>query len=310
MRKLKITMTFNLSKLQLEESRNEVVIYDQTSDIAAYKQFFISLKLRGLSDRSIQLYMYNIDKFNRFISKPFKKITANDIRSYIAHRTLVDKIANSTLDHERGVVVRFFSWLYEEEYITTNPSKRIEKIKVEKRLLESFTVAEVEFLRDSCRGLKQKMVLEMLLSTACRVSELVTLRMENYDRSGGTISVIGKGNKERIVFIHARAKIYIDAYLEKFPHDHGPIICGGDGIGSEMSTSGIQKMIKTIAGRAGVKEAYPHKFRRTTATDASHRGMALNDVRDLLGHSSAETTLLYIDSSKNDLKAKHAQFVG
>lgn len=303
-------MTFNLSKLQLEESRNEVIIYDQTSDIAAYKQFFISLKLRGLSDRSIQLYMYNIDKFNRFIAKPFKEVTPNDIRSYIAHRTLVDKVANSTLDHERGVVVRFFSWLFDEEYITTNPGKRIEKIKVEKRLLESFTVAEVEHLRDSCRGLKQKMVLEMLLSTACRVSELVTLRMENYDRAGGTISVIGKGNKERIVFIHARAKIYIDAYLEKFPHDYGPIICGGNGIGSKMSTSGIQKMIKTIAGRAGVKEAYPHKFRRTTATDASHRGMALNDVRDLLGHSSAETTLLYIDSSKNDLKAKHAQFVG
>lgn len=306
---MKITMTFNLSKLQVEESRNEVIIYDQTSDIAAYKQFFISLKLRGLSDRSIQLYMYNIDKFNRFIAKPFKEISAIDIRTYIAHRTLVDAIANSTLDHERGVIVRFFSWLFEEEYITTNPGKRIEKIKVEKRLLESFTAAEVELMRDACSGIKQKMVLEMLLSTACRVAELVTLRMENYDREGGQVSVIGKGNKERIVFIHARAKIYIDAYLKKFPHNRGPIICGGGGIGSAMSTSGIQKMVKIIAGRAGVTEAYPHKFRRTTATDASNRGMLLQDVRELLGHSSAETTLLYIDSSKSDLKAKHNKYV-
>lgn len=309
LRKLKINMTFNLSKLQLEESRNEVIIYDQTSDIAAYKQFFISLKLRGLSERSIQLYMYNIDKFNRFVARPFNDITANDIRTYIAHRTLVDQIANSTLDHERGVIVRFFKWLYEEEFITTDPGKRIEKIKVEKRLPESFTPAEVEHMRNACNGVKQKMVLEMLLSTACRVAEIVTLRMENYDRVGGKISVVGKGNKERIVFVHARAKIFIDAYLEEYPHEVGPIICGGGGIGSEMSTSGIQKMIKKIAGRAGVKEAHPHKFRRTTATDASNRGMLLQDVRDLLGHSSSETTLLYIDSSKNNLKAKHEQFV-
>ncbi|MEO1772961.1 tyrosine-type recombinase/integrase [Candidatus Enterococcus ferrettii] len=302
-------MTFNLSKLQLEESRNEVIIYDETSDIAAYKQFFISLKLRGLSDRSIQLYMYNIDKFNRFIAKPFKEISTGDIRTYIAHRTLIDKIANSTLDHERGVITRFFKWLYEEDFIDSDPGKRVEKIKVKKRLLESFTQQEVELLRAACDDVKKMMVLELLLSTACRVAELVTLKMENYDVDGGKISVIGKGNKERIVFIHSRAKMFIDAYLEKFPHKFGPIICGGDGIGSQMSTSGIQKMIKTIARKAGVEKAYPHKFRRTTATDASNHGMKLIDIKELLGHSSAETTLLYIDSSKNDLKAKHEKYV-
>lgn len=302
-------MTFHLSKLQLQESRNEVIIYDETSDIAAYKQFFISLKLRGLSERSIQLYMYNIDKFNRFVAKPFKEISANDIRTYIAHRTLIDKIANSTLDHERGVIVRFFKWLYEEEFIVSDPGKRIEKIKVPKRLKESFSPAEVELLRMACNSIKQKMVLEMLLSTACRVAELVTLRMENYDRAAGEISVIGKGDKERVVFIHARAKIFIDAYLAEFPHDQGPIIVGGKGIGSEMSTSGIQKMVKGISRRAGVDKAHPHKFRRTTATDASNRGMELNDVRELLGHSSTDTTLLYIDSSKNDMKSKHDKYV-
>lgn len=217
LRKLKVIMTFHLSKLQLQELRNEVIIYDETSDIAAYKQFFISLKLRGLSDRSIQLYMYNIDKFNRFIAKPFKEISANDIRTYIAHRTLVDKIANSTLDHERGVIVRFFKWLYEEEFIISDPGKRIEKIKVPQRLKESFSPAEVELLRMACTSIKQKMVLEMLLSTACRVAELVTLRMENYNQATGEISVIGKGDKERVVFIHARAKIFIDAYLTEFP---------------------------------------------------------------------------------------------
>lgn len=309
LRKLKITMTFNLSKLQLEESRNEVIIYDQTSDIAAYKQFFISLKLRGLSDRSIQLYMYNIDKFNRFVAKPFSEVSAQDIRGYIAHRTLIDQICNSTLDHERGVITRFFKWLFEEDYILRDPGRRIEKIKVAKRLKKAFSQEEIDSLRKSCNGIKERMVIELLLSTACRVSELVSLSLDNYDRLLGEITVIGKGNKERVVYVNERAKIHVDAYLRLIPHDSGPIISGKDGPGSMMTTSGIQKMIKRIAAAAGVSNAHPHRFRRTAATDANSNGMELNDVRLFLGHSSAETTVLYLDPTKNNLKEKHEMYV-
>lgn len=260
LRKLKITMTFNLSKLHVEESRNEVIIYDETSDIAAYKAFFVSQKLRGLSDRSIQLYMYNIDKFNRFVHKPFKDVSAHDIRGYIAHRTLVDKIATSTLDHERGVITRFFKWLYEEEYIAKDPGRRIEKIKVAKRLKKAFTIEETSRLRLACRTVKERMVIELLLCTACRVSELVSLSLEKYDRVAGKIDVIGKGNKERVVFINDNAKPFVDAYLKMNPHEQGPIICGKYGPG--MTTSGIQKMIKKIAVVANVSDAHPHRFRR------------------------------------------------
>lgn len=309
LRKLKITMTFNLSKLCLEESHNEVVVYDESSDIAAYKAFFVSLKLRGLSDRSIELYMYNIDKFNRFVHRPFKDVSAQDIRGFIAHRTLVDKISTSTLDHERGVITRFFRWLYEEEYISKDPGRRIEKIKVAKRLKRAFTHDEVSLLRKACVNIKERMVIELLLSTACRVTELVSLSLENYDRSAGEVSVIGKGNKERIVYVNKRARIFVDAYLEKIPHSAGPIICGKNGPGAMMTTSGIQKMIKKIAKAAGVEGAHPHRFRRTAATDANSNGMELNDVRLFLGHSSAETTVLYLDPSKNNLKEKHEMYV-
>lgn len=196
LRKLKINMTFNLSKLQLEESRNEVIIYDQTSDIAAYKQFFISLKLRGLSERSIQLYMYNIDKFNRFVRKPFADVSAQDIRGYIAHRTLVDTVANSTLDHERGVITRFFKWLYEEDFISRDPGRRIERIKIEKRLKKAFSNEELVSIRKACTSIKETMVIELLLSTACRVSELVSLSLDNYNRSLGKSQSYEKETKK------------------------------------------------------------------------------------------------------------------
>lgn len=103
--------------------------------------------------------------------------------------------------------------------------------------------------------------------------------------------------------------MYVDAYLKIVPHTKGPIICGKNGAGTMMSTSGIQKMIKKIAATAGVKGAHPHRFRRTAATDANSNGMELNDVRLFLGHASAETTVLYLDPTKNNLKQKHEMYV-
>lgn len=309
LKQLKVVLTITFAKLCIEESKNELVIYDETSDIAAYKNYFISLKLRNLSDGTIELAMRTIDKFLRTVKKPYKEITTWDIKSYIANRSMVDHISSATLDRERGAICRFFKWLYEEDYLPKDIGKKVEKIKVEKRLKKAFTPIEVELMRNACVKPKEKAVLEMLLSTGCRVSELVSLRMENYDVTRGQIPVIGKGNKERLVFINPKAKVAIDNYLEVKPHMFGPIICGLKGPGTAMSTSGIQKMIKEIAKRANVAHAHPHKFRRTAATFALRQGMPINDVRIFLGHADLDTTKEYIDVTGIDFKQIHDKYV-
>lgn len=134
LRKLKIVLTINLEKLRLEEECRDVIIYDETSDIAAYKQYFVSMKLRGLSPGTINLAMRTIDKFNRWVRVSFNDVTTNDIRLYIANREMNDHLSSATLDRERGAICRFFKWLFEEEYISRDPGRRVEKIKVEKRL--------------------------------------------------------------------------------------------------------------------------------------------------------------------------------
>ena len=164
-------------------------------------------------------------------------------------------------------------------------------------------------MRNACIKPKQRVTLELLLSTGCRVTELTQLMMENYDQVHGSITVIGKGDKERVVFVNARSKVAIDNYLLLKPHNQGPIICGLKGPGTAMSANGIQKMIKEIAGRACVTKAHPHKFRRTSATLALKRGMSLNDVRRFLGHTSVDTTLQYIDTTGSDLKLEHEKYV-
>lgn len=309
LRKLKIVLTINLEKLRLEEECRDVIIYDETSDIAAYKQYFVSMKLRGLSPGTINLAMRTIDKFNRWVRVSFNDVTTNDIRLYIANREMNDHLSSATLDRERGAICRFFKWLFEEEYISRDPGRRVEKIKVEKRLKKAFTPVEVELMRNACRKPKEKATFELLLSTGCRVTELTMLTMENYDQQRGTITVIGKGNKERVVFVNARAKVAIDNYLVIKPHSEGPILCGLHGVGTAMTSNGIQKMVKEIGKRAGVTHVHPHKFRRTAATLALKRGMSLNDVRRFLGHTDVDTTLQYIDTSGSDLKLEHEKYV-
>ena len=309
LRKLKIVLTINLEKLRLEEECRDVIIYDETSDIAAYKQYFVSMKLRGLSPGTINLAMRTIDKFNRWVRVSFNDVTTNDIRLYIANREMNDHLSSATLDRERGAICRFFKWLFEEEYISRDPGRRVEKIKVEKRLKKAFTPVEVELMRNACRKPKEKATFELLLSTGCRVTELTMLTTENYDQQRGTITVIGKGNKERVVFVNARAKVAIDNYLVIKPHSEGPILCGLHGVGTAMTSNGIQKMIKEIGKRAGVTHVHPHKFRRTAATLALKRGMSLNDVRRFLGHTDVDTTLQYIDTSGSDLKLEHEKYV-
>ena len=285
------------------------MIYDETSDIAAYKQYFVSMRLRGLAPGTIDLAMRTIDRFMRHVKKQYADITTQDIRLYIAHREMVDHLSSATLDRERGAICRFFKWLFEEEYISRDPGKRVEKIKVEKRLKKAFTPIEIELMRNACLKPKEKAVYELLLSTGCRVTELTLLAMENYDQQQGTITVVGKGNKERVVFVSARAKVAIDNYLKNKPHFVGPILCGLHGPGTATTANGIQKMVKVIADRARVAHAHPHKFRRTAATLALKRGMSLNDVRRFLGHTDVDTTLQYIDTSGSDLKLEHEKYV-
>lgn len=309
LKQLKQILTINLAKFCIEEAKNEVVIYDETSDIAAYKQYFISLKLRNLADGTIELAMRTIDKFMRTVNKPYKDITTWDIKTYMANRTMVDKISSATLNREIGAICRYFRWLYDQEYLPKDIGKNIEQVKVEKRLKHAFTPTEVELMRNACRKPKERAVIEILMSTGCRVSELVSLKLENYDRTRGEVTVIGKGNKERAVYFNAKAKVAVDNYLKVKPHENGPILCGLRGPGTAMTVNGIQKMIKEIAKRANVTNAHPHRFRRTAATFAINQDMEINDVRIFLGHEDIKTTQHYIDNSGRDFKTIHDKYI-
>lgn len=308
LRRLKDVLTIECSKYLITEQKNEVVIYDETSDIAAYKQFFVSKKLQGLSSGTLNLYMQTINLFMRSVRKPFSDVTTNDIRLFIANREIQDRISKGTLARERGCIVRFFRWLYIEEFIDRDPSARVENIKVPKRRKREFSELDVEKLRSATANSKEALVIELLLSTGCRVSELVSLNFRDYDQENDSITVIGKGNKQRTLYLNAKAKMALNHYLKDVPHITGPLFFGQT-VGKEMTSAGVQKLVKRLGERAGVANVHPHRFRRTAATLARRHGMPIELVMNFLGHESIDTTLKYSMIGDEELKLSHQKFV-
>ncbi|WP_461203122.1 tyrosine-type recombinase/integrase [Enterococcus sp. N342-3-1-2] len=305
---LKSILIVECAKFMITEQKNEVVIYDETSDVAAYKQFFVSKKIQGLSVGTLNLYMQTINLFMRTVRKPFKDVTTNDIRLFIANREMIDNVSKGTLARERGCIVRFFKWLCNEEYIAKDPGARVENIKVPKRRKQEFSELDIEKLRSAAANTKETLIIELLLSTGCRVSELTSLDFKDYNQENDSITVIGKGNKQRTLYLNAKAKMALTHYLRDVPHITGPLFFGQTN-GLKMTTAGVQKLVKRLGDRAGVTNVHPHRFRRTAATLARRHGMPIELVMNFLGHESVDTTLKYSMINEDELKLSHQKFV-
>ncbi|MCO5497679.1 tyrosine-type recombinase/integrase [Enterococcus casseliflavus] len=308
LRKVNMLLMMYLEPFELVKSSTDIVIYDEKSDASAYHQFMVSKKIQGLSDGTLKLYMQTINFFMSKLRKPFKDITTNDIRLFIANREIHDRISKGTLARERGCIVRFFHWLYIEEFIDRDPGARVEKIKVPKRRKQEFSELEVEKLRSAASNAKETLIIELLLSTGCRVAEVVSLNFSDYDQENDSIEVIGKGNKQRTLYFNAKAKLALNHYLKEVPHITGPLFYGQT-IGKEMTTAGIQKLVKRLGERAGVLNVHPHRFRRTAATLARRHGMPIELVSRFLGHENIETTMAYSMINDDEVKISHQKFV-
>lgn len=306
---------------EVQGDRNEMLL----------KKFLIAKQVKGCTPRTITFYRQCIIAILRQIGKTVDDITADDIRFYMAIRLRRDKVTKTTVANEIRSLSSFFSWLYIEEIIRRNPMLKIDRIKQEKTKKEALTEMEIEKLRSAADGVKEKMLIELLLSTGCRVGEIVQILMTEID--GDRILVHGKGQKDRYVYLNAKAQLAIERYLSE-RRDSNPYLFpkGKDlkaipraGISQrdykdwwkdprnvaegQMDRSSISAILRKLAKRAGVERANPHKFRRTCATMALRRGMPIEQVSKMLGHESVETTQIYLDLTEDELEQAHKKYV-
>ena len=334
MGELKSRLYIAMKGYDISLESTEIVVREENKNEWLFKRFIVTKTVKGLSPKSLQLYSKTIPKILEYIGKPIQEITSDDIIQYLAIREYKDRVSKTTCANESRYLSSFFDFMAAEGYITSNPVRRLGTIKVEKKKKNAFTDIEVAKIRNSCEGLKEKTIVEMLLSTGCRVSELVSIKIK--DIQDRKIIVNGKGNKERTVYLNASALLILDEYMKTMAKTSNPYLfpkiksceklarkgmslqefhktsyMNVENVESDgyMPKSSVESMCRRIGERAGVDCVYPHKFRRTCATMALKRGMPIEQVSKLLGHEQLGTTQIYLDLNERDLELAHEKYV-
>lgn len=152
-------------------------------------------------------------------------------------------------------------------------------------------------------------MIDLLYSTGIRVGELVNLDREDIDFEKRECVVFGKGNKERRVYFDAKAKIHLRDYLESRTDDNKALFVTLDAPYDRLKISGVEIRIRGLGRRLSLNKVHPHKFRRTMATRAIDKGMPIEQVQKILGHSQIDTTMQYAIVNQNNVKASHQRYI-
>lgn len=276
---------------------------------AAYTVYMVSKRIQALSEKTLYLYKLVLEDMLRTIKKDLADITTNDLRVYLYKLKESRGICDKTIDSRRHALSSFFGWAHAEGYIPMNPMSAIGPIKTETKEREPFTDEEVELLRNACKTSRECAIVETLLASGCRVSELAGLKKEDVDFKARKIKLYGKGKKRRTVPINARAVIALQKYQSERT-DMGPyMIVGCRKPFNRMTNEGIEKIVRKIGERAGVDHVYPHRFRHTFATMALAHGMELIVLQTLLGHEKSDTTMIYARVLPDRVEASYKQCV-
>jgi site-specific recombinase XerD len=191
-----------------------------------------------------------------------------------------------------------------------SPVRRIHKIKTSTPVKETYSDDEMERLRDSCKNIRDLATIELLASTGMRVGELVLLNIEDIDFNERECIVLGKGDKERIVYFDARAKLHLLEYLKSRSDVNKALFASLRSPYNRLGIGGIELIIRKLGRSIGIKKCHPHKFRRTMATVAIDKGMPIEQVQRLLGHEKIDTTLHYAMVKQSNVKNAHRKYLG
>lgn len=333
---MKMIITITLDKYDVSLAERAVTIWKGDVNENILRKFLASKTAAGCSARTLDYYRKSIKKSLETIGKPFDEITPDDIRYFLAVRIQRDKIAKTTANNERRNLSSFYGWLQKEEILLKNPMSKIDNIKESKRKKKAYSLLDLEKIRVGCASTREKAIVEFLASTWCRVSEAVEVKISDIE-SSGKITVHGKGDKYRDVYLNARARMAIELYLADRKDNNPYLFPKGKYLVNEreykkaglthqnmkewykdpdmvdehlpMDRSTMEAIVRKIGRKVGVDKVHPHRFRRTGATLALRQGMPLTTVSKLLGHENIQTTQIYLDISDEELEQAHRRYV-
>lgn len=271
--------------------------------------FLARKKLEGRSDGTIKQYELHLSRMLAYMNKQVREITEYDLFSYLMMYKNSRNVSNVYLDIIRRTFSSFFGWLCRKGYIQKNPAEGLDAIKSEKKIKKPLSDTELEMLRRSCETKRDIALLEFLYSTGVRVSELTVLEKKDVNFSKMDVFVYGKGAKEREVYLTPTACMYLDEYLSSRKDREDALFVSIRYPYRRMSKAGIEARLHQIGKAAGVENVHPHRLRRTMATNILAKGMPIEEVKEILGHSKLDTTMIYCDINKENIKHHHKKYM-
>lgn len=274
------------------------------------KLFETAKNVEGCSPKSMKYYLYVLTSFFKQTKIQIKDITTDDIRNYLDNYSTKSKASKVSMDNIRRVLSSFFSWLEEEDYIRKNPVKRIHKIKALKTIKQAYSDENIENLKDCCTSLRNKVIIELLSSTGMRVGELTSLNKDSIDFENKECVVLGKGGKQRKVYFDSKTKIHLKNYLSSRLDKNNALFVSLFAPFNRLQISGVEIMLRKLGKKANIVKVHPHRFRRTLATKAIDKGMPVEQVQILLGHTKIDTTMHYAIVDQTNVKNSYRRFIG
>ena len=275
-----------------------------------YLEMFINAKrIEGCSPRTLKYYRTTIEHLFSHQNLPVRKMNTDQLRQYLTDYQKINNCGKSTVDNIRRNLSSFFSWLEEEDHILKSPMKRIHKIKTKTTVKETISDEDIEKLRDNCDVVRDIAIIDLLYSTGMRVGELVNLDISDINFDERECIVYGKGEKERRVYFDAKAKLHLQDYLSTRTDNNPALFVTLDAPHDRLKISGVEIRLRKLGRKLNMIKIHPHKFRRTMATRAIDKGMPIEQVQRILGHSQIDTTMHYAIVNQNNVKASHRKFI-
>lgn len=306
---LSISQMKKLQEVLLKNLQEPEEVISESTNFDYLDMFIAAKKIEGCSDRTVTYYKSTVEHLLKSIDTPIRKITTDEIRSYLARYQENGGCSKTTVDNIRRNISSFFSWLEEEDYILKSPMKRIHKIKTVQPVKETISDELIEKLRDACLCKRDLAMVDLLYSTGIRVGELVRLNIDDISFEERECVVFGKGDKERRVYFDAKAKLHLQDYLKERKDNNPALFVTLDAPYKRLKISGVEIRIRNLGRSINVEKIHPHKFRRTMATRAIDKGMPIEQVQKILGHSQIDTTLQYAMVNQSNVKNAHRKYI-
>lgn len=283
-------------------------VEDDSNELMA--MFIAAKRIEGCSEKTLKYYQTTIAAMITSLGKNVRHILTEDLRTYLTDYQNSHQSSRVTIDNIRRILSSFFSWLEDEDYIIKSPVRRIHKVKTASSIKETYSDEELEKMRDNCEELRDLAMIDMLASTGMRVGEMVLLNRDDINFTERECKVFGKGDKERVVYFDARAKLHLQEYLESRTDDNSALFVALRAPHRRLQIGGIEYRLREMGKKLNIPKVHPHKFRRTLATMAIDKGMPIEQLQRLLGHQRIDTTLQYAMVKQSNVKSAHRKYIG